>query len=280
MEILEQLTLNQSAQILGLKKSQVANLRANTRELSTLEYLQLKQFQADQELLFFNWQENDLIFWNHIEQLQELLKYSDQSMSEMFSIQLRSFRFSRSRTKSLPWSCSNYFNARFKFHPVMWFSPDADIECLAKNISSPFKSNAYLPKIFEGGGSKNRTLINAIQYISEAFGPNYARALTYSLQITPESLTFAEKDISLRVFALIHKKLRAFGAIDEHYINMGSFNRMNERNRRMFTQQVPSNIKMLHEILDFFVKNMINKVDRNKMFKIESINKNPKSLLP
>src|SRR5690606_39551353 len=149
MEILSQLSLIEAGHLLGLKKSQVANIRAGQRELSALESALLDEFQCPRELLFFNWLRDDLRFWANVEQLQSVLRYNDAQMSEHFSTTLKCFRFSRSRAKSLPQSSVNYFFLRYQFHPIMWFSPDADIDCLALNITSPFKSNAYLPKRFE-----------------------------------------------------------------------------------------------------------------------------------
>lgn len=273
MEILNNSSLNCTGNILGLKKSQVANLRAGTRELTTLEVLLLKQASLDQELLFFNWRADELLFWTQVEKLQADLEYDDLMMASTFSTPLRNFRFARSRAKSLPWSSCNFFYMKFKIHPALWFSEDFDTECLAKNIRSVFKNTAYLPQIFEGGGSKMRTLSNSIQFVAQTWGENYSRALINSLQITPESLAFPEKSISLRVFATIHKKLRAFGAQDEHFIGMGAFNRTNERNRRMFAQHIPEKLSKQHEIMNYFVSKMINRVDVNKNYSVVAIDK-------
>lgn len=273
VEILNQSSLNSTGNILGLKKSQVANLRAGTRELTALEVLLLKQANLDQELLFFNWQADELLFWTQLEKLQADLGYNDSMMASTFSIPVRNFRFARSRAKSLPWSSCNFFYMKFKIHPALWFSEDFDTGCLARNILSVFKNTAYLPSIFEGGGSKMRTLSNSIQFVAQTWGENYSRALINSLQITPESLSFPEKSISLRVFATIHQKLRAFGAKDEHFIGMGAFNRANERNRRMFAQHIPEKLSQQHEIINYFVLKLINQIDVNKNYSVIAINK-------
>lgn len=268
VENLANYSLNHAAQILNLKKSQVSNIRIGTRELTTLEAILLRQDQNDRLLNFFNYVEDDRLFWINIEKLQELLAYSDEAMAACFSLDLRSFRFNRSRCKSLPLSSTNFFHMKYKLNPVLWFTHDIDLECLAKNMSSLFKSNALLPKIFDGGGSKIRTLANTVQFVSQKWGEACARELIGSLQITNDALQFSEKSISIRVFATIHKKIRSFGATDDDFIEMGSFNRVNARNVKMLAQKIPEELTLPHQVMSYFVNNLIMTIDSNKKYRV------------
>lgn len=268
MEKLNNYTLKDMGQILGLKKSQVANIRAGKRDLNALEVLLIKQNEDDLGLRFFNWLPDEKLFWDNIEALQSLLLIEDSEMAKMFSLEQRPFRFLRSNSKSLPWTSTEYFHLRYKIHPALWFSHELDCECLAKNIQSTFRSNAYLPTIFEGGGSKMRTLANSIQYTKKTWGEECSNALLAAMQITQNSLSFSEKSISIRAFATLHQKLRSFGAEDRHFIEMGYNNVANENNRKMFAQQIPSSCDSLPKIMVFFNNYLISKIDTNKTYQL------------
>tara|TARA_R110000868_G_scaffold306986_4_gene568449 strand:- start:7869 stop:8906 length:1038 start_codon:yes stop_codon:yes gene_type:complete len=268
VEKINQHTLTRIGNIIGLQKSQVANIRAGKRELSALEVILINESEDNLILRFFNWQADELLFWNNIESLQSQIKKTDAQMAELFSLDQRTYRFHRAKGKSFAWKSCDYFYLRYKIHPLLWFSPDFDIDCLAKNINSPFKSNAYLPAIFEGGGSRMRTFANTIQYTKNTWGAEYANALLSAMQITQESLSFSEKSISIRVFATLHQKLRSFGAQDKHFVEMGSNNVVNESNRKMFSQLVPSEYKTVPEILKYFADHLVSKIDTNKVYSV------------
>lgn len=267
VEILNQQTLQSAEKILGLKKSQIANIRAGKRELTALEALQLRQSQSDPLLCFFNWKADNKVFWNNLESLQALLGYSDQKMANAFSYNLRAFRLSRSKVKSLPWNCCEYFGYRYKVHPALWFTSELDVECLAKNILSPFKSNAYLPHIYEGGGSKMRLLANLLSYVQGTWGDNAAETLKSSLQVTQESLNF-DKSISIRIFSEFHKRLRAYGACDHHFEEMGAYNKLNQKNRKILSQKIPEELIAPHKIMHYFIEHLVKSLDVNRSFKV------------
>ena len=273
MEILNQFPLDLAGQILGLKKSQVANIKAGTRELTALEVLLLRQSCDDRLLHFFNWTPDEYLFWRNVEELQSRLKFSDDKMAQAFSVSIRIFRHSRSIVKSLPWVCCEYFGMRFKLHPALWFTTDIDIKCLADNIASPFRSNAYIPSRFEGGGSKMRLLANLVTYVHNKWGDETAEALKSALQITQESLNF-EKSVSIRAFSEFHSKLRIFGATDDDYESMGQYNRQNSKNRRLLSQKTPAHCKSFNQIIVHFIENLITTQEINRKFTIEKNTKN------
>ncbi|MBH47231.1 MAG: hypothetical protein CME71_03570 [Halobacteriovorax sp.] len=261
-------TLTQLGSIIGLQKSQVANLRAGKREVSAMEVILLNEHEDNLILRFFNWQADEILFWNNLESLQSMISKPDAQMAELFSLDQRTYRFNRAKAKSLPWRACEYFHQRYKIHPVMWFTHDIDIDCLAKNMNSPFKSNAYLPASFEGGGSRMRTFANTVLYARKTWGNEVANALLASMQITQDSLSFPEKSISICVFASLHQKLRQFGAQDQHFIEMGSNNVMNEINRRLFAQHIPKNCKTMSQVLSYFADHLVAKIDTNKIYKV------------
>lgn len=265
MEKLNNYTLKDMGQILGLKKSQVANIRAGKRELSALEVLLIKQSEDDLGLRFFNWLPDEKLFWHNVETLQSHLVIEDNEMAKMFSLEQRPFRFLRSNSKTLPWTSTEYFHLRYKIHPALWFSYELDCECLAKNIKSTFRSNAYLPTIFEGGGSKMRVLANLINFVHQKWGDDAAESLKASLQITQESLNF-EKDISIRIFSSLHQRLRFFGAQDHHFEEMGAFNRLNRKNKAQLSQKVPPHLSQTHEVMKYFFQKLVGKLDLNRSF--------------
>lgn len=267
VEILNQYTLEVAGQILGLKKSQVANIKAGTRSLTALEALLLRQSCGDRLLSFFNWESNEKIFWMNIETLQSHLNYNDAQMAQAFSCSLRIFRHSRSKAKSLPWNCCEYFGRRYKVHPALWFTNDVDIECLGDNIISPFRSNAYIPKRFEGGGSKMRLLANLVTYVHNKWGDEAAETLKSSLQITQESLNF-EKDVSIRTFSEFHARLRAYGASDDDFDLMGQYNRQNAKNRRLLSQKVPADCKTYNQVFVHFLEKLIKTQEINRKFTV------------
>tara|TARA_R110000868_G_scaffold117600_15_gene312544 strand:- start:51341 stop:52378 length:1038 start_codon:yes stop_codon:yes gene_type:complete len=267
-------TLTQVGKIIGLQKSQVANLRAGKRELSALEVILINEDQDNLILRFFNWQADEVLFWNNIESFQSIISKTDAQMAELFSLDQRSYRFHRAKAKSLSWRACEYFHLRYKVHPVLWFTSEIDIDSLAKNMTSPFRSNAYLPAAFEGGGSRMRTFANTVMYARRTWGDEVASALLGSMQITQESLSFSEKSISIRVFATLHRKLRSFGAKDHHFIEMGSNNVINEVNRRLFAQHIPKHYKTMPEVLTFFADHLVAKIDTNKNYKVLESNDN------
>lgn len=274
MELLERHAQKSIGQVLGLGKSQVSNIKLGQRNFTCLEVLLLQQSEQDPLLSFFNWKADDRIFWQHLENLQELLKIKDEDFSNMFSLSVKQFRFARSNCRSLSWRECHYFEHRYKIHPALWFTQDIDLQCLAKNIQSPFKSNAYLPEQFEGGGSRMRSLANAIQFVRQTWGQECSSALTSSMQITPESLHFSEKSISIKIFSILHQKLRIFGAKDEHYISMGYNNKVNHKNRRLLAQKIPRDISGVGNTMKYYIDHLSSNIDTNKHYKTLKLTKN------
>src|SRR5690606_7682741 len=83
-----------------------------------------------------------------------------------------------------------------------------------------------------------------------------------SMQISAQSLNFAEKDISIRIFSELHKRLRMFNAKDADYIKMGSFNKYNISTKRMYSQLVGERTMKVHQLLRHTFNNLIQLVDK------------------
>lgn len=274
MELLGKHSQKDISQVLGLGKSQVSNIKLGQRNFTCLEVLKLQQAEQDPLLTFFNWKADDRIFWQHLEKLQDLLKIKDEQFADMFSLPVKQFRFARSNCRSLSWRECHYFEYRYKIHPALWFSEDIDLICLAKNIQSPFKSNAYLPEQFEGGGSRMRSLANAIMFVRQTWGQECSRALESSMQITPESLQFSEKSISIKIFSILHQKLRMFGAEDKHFISMGYNNKVNHKNKRLLAQKIPADVKGVGNTMKYYIDKLSGNIDTNKNYKTLKLTKN------
>ncbi len=268
MEYLKNYTLDEVSQILGLKKSQVSNIRHGQRELSALEVMLCKRAEGHHEINFFDWSPNDGVFWFNLEALQSQLNFSDQALAQLLRIELRKFRFARARKRSLPHKiCQNFLQA-FELTPEILFCKSFDPWCLAQNILSPFHSNAYLPKRFEGGGSKMKTLKNAFSYVETAWDKETALQLKRSMQVSEKSTTFVEKEISIRIFSELHQRLRRFGALDRHFIDMGSFNKNNLSNKKMYSQIMSMRKYAPHIGLDYFFRHLVQSIDNNVHFKV------------
>lgn len=268
MESIENFSINQLSIILDLKKSQAANLRSGKREITSMESLLLAQAAGEQGINFFDWKVDERIYWNNLTYLQDELEFNDKSFAKLFNHEQRRFRFLRAHCRSLAHFDFLNFCRRFDLAYEIFFSKSFDAKCLASNIKSPFHSNAYLPKRFEGGGSKMRTLSNAFDFVNSEFGNETAHSLRRSMQVPKEALSFPEKEISIRIFAEIHRRLRMFGASDEVFIKMGSFNQFNKRNKRMYSQSAKLSGLSLHSALKEFFGNAIKTIDRNVHFKV------------
>jgi hypothetical protein len=273
VEKIENYSLKQASKILGLKKSQITNLRQEKRALSALEELKLiknSNTLAARFLSFYRWQEDDLVFWKNLESLQSKLGSNDQMMANYFKLTQRQFRFYRSRGKSFSRKNLEHFQEISKTHPIVWFCSDIDILCIANNISAHFKRSAYLPSQFEGGGSKMRSLSNALLYVKKEWGEECMQALMNSMQIHPDAINFSEKSISIQVFSTLHKKLRHFGANDEDFVKMGAFNRLNAKNKRMLSQKIPRSLKSPLQVMDYFFSHLAQSIDQNRHYKVVS----------
>lgn len=270
MEKITNFTIQQLTSILDLKKSQAANLRNGKREINSTEALLLAQASGEQKMNFLDWKVDERIYWNNLCELQEKLSFNDRNFSILFKRSQREFRFLRANCRSLPHKDFADFCKKFDLAFELFFSNSFDADCLANNIKSPFQSNAYLPKRFEGGGSKMRTLNNAFDFMTSEYGTQTAHYLRQAMQVPKDALNFPEKEISIRIFAEIHKRLRMFGAADEIFVKMGSFNQYNKNNKRMYSQSAQlSDLPIHHALRDFF-SNAIKAIDKNVHFKVLS----------
>lgn len=273
MDLMGRYSQRQISQILKLSTSQVSNINLGQRFFTCLEVLRLQHSLQEPLLRIFDWKDDDRVFWNNVENFQSLLRARDHQIAEMFDLPAKSFRLSRANCRSLSWRACHHFEQTYHIHPALWFTNDIDIECIVKNICSPFKSNAYLPNKFEGGGSRMRSLANALQFVHKNWGEECAQALQGSMQIMPESLTFSEKKISIEVFAILHQKLRLLGAKDNDFISMGFNNRVNHKNRRLLAQKVPKHIKGLGNTMRFYIDELSENIDTNKYYKTLKLTK-------
>lgn len=268
---IESIKVNQIKELLNISRTQAYYLKKNQREMSLLDYILIAQYDPDHELVFFNWSASNLLFWNNLNSLQESLVQTDETMAQYFFISLRKYRYFRACTKSLPWQNCLLFFKKYHFHPIHFFSPDIDIECLSKIIKSPFSKTSFLPQVFEGGGSKMRTLSNCFDFIKDELGAKTSKALLHALQITDHSLTFSDKDISIKIFSILHQKLRMFRMNDDFFIKMGAFNQYNHINKVMLSQAIPRDIKSFRGIFEYVISNLVGKVDTNRAYILKEI---------
>ena len=267
----EGMKLEQISELLKISRTQAFYLRSNKRELSLLDFLLVKQYDPDCGLSFFNWKPSNVLFWNNLISLQEELGYNDEKMAELFYISLRKFRYLRSSKKTIGWAQCKLFEEKFDFSPIHFLSDDIDISCLSKIILSPFKRNSFLPKEFEGGGSKMRTLSNCFEFITKKLGKSRRRSLLHALQITEHSLTFSDKSISIKVFSILHEKLKAFRVSDEFFIEMGAYNQYNQINKVMLNQALPAKLNTFKEIFSYVITTLVGKVDINRSYKLKDL---------
>lgn len=118
-----------------------------------------------------------------------------------------------------------------------------------------------------------RTLANSIQFIHKTLGKEVALTIQRSMQVMNESLKFSEKQISIEAFAILHRKLRALGAKDHYFISMGHNNKINNKNRRLLAQKIPSNITGLGNTMKFYIDKLSEFVDTNKTYRTLKLTK-------
>ncbi|PIP90812.1 MAG: hypothetical protein COW01_12400 [Bdellovibrionales bacterium CG12_big_fil_rev_8_21_14_0_65_38_15] len=272
---IEQIDLKQIQELLNISRTQAYYLKTKQRGMSLLDSMLISQYEPDNELLFYNWQPSELLFWKNIDALQESLKQDDQKMAEHFNISKRRYVYLRASTKSIPWQNCRYFFNKYKFQPVHFFTTEIDIECLSNIIKSPFIKTSFLPSTFDGGGSKMRTLANCFDYIKKELGSKRANSLLYALQITEHSLTFSDKNISIKIFSILHQKLRMYRLEDSFFIKMGEYNKYNKINKNIFEQNIPKKYQSSFQTsFKYFITNLTYKFDINRKYDLLEINEN------
>lgn len=274
VNIIEKTNLKHIQELLNISRTQAHYLKTKQRGLSLLDSMLISQYEPDNELLFYNWQPSELLFWNNVDLLQQQLKHNDQQMADHFNISKRKFTYFRASTKSLPWENCKYFFKKYNFQPVHFFTHDIDIICLAKIIKSQFLKTSFLPSTFDGGGSKMRTLANCFDYIKLELGAKKAISLLHALQVTEHSLSFSDKNISIKIFSILHQKLRMYHLNDSFFIRMGEYNKYNKINKSIFKQNIPlSNQNSFQTAFRYFIANLTYKFDINRKYELTELNK-------
>ncbi len=268
---IEQIKLIHIQELLNVSRTQAYYLKTKQRGLSLLDSMLISQYEPDNELIFYNWYPSELLFWNNIENLQDLLMNTDLQMAEHFNISKKKYSYFRSLTKSLPWENCEYFYKKYDLNPIHFLTHDIDLKCLSKVITSAFTKTSFLPSTLDGGGSKMRTLSNCFDYIKQEIGAKQAKSLLQALQISEHSLSFADKNISIKIFSILHEKLRMYRKDDSFFIEMGAYNKKNKSNKIMAAQALPKQLTKANDIFQFAIENLVSRVDINREYKLESI---------
>lgn len=273
VNLIEKIELKQIQELLNVSRTQAHYLKTKQRGMSLLDSMLISQYVPDNELLFYDWHPSELLFWNNIDTLQELLKQTDQEMAVHFDISKRKYTYLRASTKSLPWENCRCFFRKYNFNPIHFFTYDIDIKCLASIMKSPFIKTSFLPSSFEGGGSKMRTLANCFDYIKRELGVKKANSLLHALQITEHSLTFSDKSISIKIFSILHQKLRMYRLEDSFFIKMGEYNKYNKINKSIFKQNISKkNQSTFQAAFNYFIVNLTHKFDINRDYELLTLN--------